>query len=297
LIRNTSNKLNFLFRVIILGFNSVNAFLFHSQVFLKMITQEIKDFAHYLADLSAEITKKYFRLPNEEMAKEDDSPVTKADREIEEFIRKEIIKKFPTHGIIGEEFGNYNETSDYKWILDPIDGTSSFIIGRPIFGTLIALTYKNKPILGIMNQGITSERWCGILEEGSWFNNKKISTRNCNHISDAVLCSSSPFYFQDGDEKILKNLAALTKYQKIGGIIYGGDCYSYASLASGFVDIVIDPGLKVYDYAALIPIIENAGGIVTDWQGNDLELRSNIKLVASANKKLHQEVLEILNKR
>lgn len=260
-----------------------------------MINSEIKNFANYLANLSTEITKKYFRLPNHEMAKEDDSPVTKADREIEEVLRKEIIKKFPTHGIIGEEFGNHNENADYKWILDPIDGTSSFIIGRPIFGTLIALTYKNKPILGLMNQGITSERWFGISNEGSWFNDRKIKTRNCTEISDAVLCSSSPFYFQDGDEEILKKLSALAKYQKIGGIIYGGDCYSYTSLASGFVDVVLDPGLKVYDYAALIPIIENAGGIVTDWQGNDLELKSNVKLVACANKTLHEKVLQILN--
>ncbi|MBU6339374.1 MAG: histidinol-phosphatase [Rickettsiales bacterium] len=259
-----------------------------------MINQEIKDFANFLADISSEIAKKYFRLPNGEVAKEDDSPVTKADREIEEVIRKEIIKKFPTHGIIGEEFGNLNENADYKWILDPIDGTSSFIVGRPIFGTLIALAHKNKSILGIMNQPITSERWLGIDGEGSYFQNKKIKSRNCTEISDAVFCSSSPFYFKGDDELKLKKLCSKTKYQKIGGAIYGGDCYSYASLASGFVDIIIDPGLKVYDYAALAPIIEMAGGVITDWQGNDLELKSNVKVVACANKRLHEKVLEIL---
>lgn len=260
-----------------------------------MITKEITDFANHLADISTEIAKKYFRLPNGEIAKEDDSPVTKADREIEQIIREEITKKFPTHGIIGEEFGNHNENADYKWILDPIDGTSSFIIGRPIFGTLIALAYKNKPILGIMNQPITGERWLGITGEGSWFQGQKIQTRNCRDLSDAVFCSSSPFYFKGKDELLLKKLSSLTKYQKIGGIIYGGDCYSYASLASGFVDIVIDPGLKVYDYAALLPIIEMAGGVVSDWQGNDLELKSDVRLVACANEGLHKKVLEILN--
>jgi len=260
-----------------------------------MITKEIADFANYLADISTEIAKKYFRLPNGEIAKEDDSPVTKADREIEQVIREEITKKFSTHGIIGEEFGNHNENADYKWILDPIDGTSSFIIGRPIFGTLIALAYKNKPILGIMNQPITGERWLGINGEGSWFQGQKIQTRNCRDLSDAVFCSSSPFYFKDKDELLLKKLSSLTKYQKIGGIIYGGDCYSYASLASGFVDIVIDPGLKVYDYAALLPIIEMAGGVVSDWQGNDLELKSDVRLVACANEELHKKVLEVLN--
>jgi inositol-phosphate phosphatase/L-galactose 1-phosphate phosphatase/histidinol-phosphatase len=260
-----------------------------------MITKEIKNFANYLADISSEIAKKYFRLPNDEIAKEDDSPVTKADKEIEEILRKEIIKKFPNHGIIGEEFGNHNEEADYKWILDPIDGTSSFIVGRPIFGTLIAFAHKNKSILGIMNQPITSERWLGIANEGSYFQNKKISTRNGTEISDAIFCSSSPFYFKNGDELKLEKICKQTKYQKIGGAIYGGDCYSYASLASGFVDIVIDPGLKVYDYAALAPIIEMAGGVITDWQGNDLELKSNVKVVACANKELHKKVLDILN--
>lgn len=269
-----------------------------------MITKEINDFANYLADISTDIAKKYFRLPNGEVAKEDDSPVTKADREIEKIIREEIAKKFPEHGVIGEEFPNHNETADYKWILDPIDGTSSFIIGRPIFGTLIALTYKNKPLLGIMNQPITGERWLGLDGQGSfrgsWFRSpdfqtQEIKTRNCRDLSDAIFCSSSPFYFKGEDELLLKKISSLTKYQKIGGIIYGGDCYSYASLASGFVDIVIDPGLKVYDYAALLPIITMAGGVVSDWEGNDLELKSNVKLVACANEELHGKVLELLN--
>jgi inositol-phosphate phosphatase/L-galactose 1-phosphate phosphatase/histidinol-phosphatase len=259
-----------------------------------MVTEEITKFANFLADISIPIAQKYFRLPNGEIAKEDDSPVTKADREIEEIIRAEIEKKFPEHGIIGEEYGNKNVDADYVWVLDPIDGTSSFIIGRPIFGTLIALTYRKKPILGIMNQPISGERWIGIEGQGSWFNGKKIQTRNCTEISDAVMCASSPFFFKNEDAEILKRVTAQTKYQRLGGIIYGGDCYSYSSLASGFVDLIIEPELKVYDYAALIPIIEMAGGVVTDWNGNDLELKSNVRLIACANKELHQKVLKIL---
>ncbi len=259
-----------------------------------MLNQEIINFANHLADLSSEIAKKYFRVPNGEITKEDDSPVTKADREIEKIIREQIEKKFPDHGIIGEEYDDRNSGADFVWILDPIDGTSSFIIGRPIFGTLIALTYKGKSILGIMNQPITSERWIGIAGQSTTHNGVKIKTRNCQNIGDAVMCASSSFHFQDGDEEILKKISALTKYQKIGGIIYGGDCYSYASLASGFVDIVIDPGLKVYDYAALIPIIEMAGGVVTDWEGKDLGLRSGVKIIASATKELHLEALKLL---
>lgn len=259
-----------------------------------MLTQEMIDFANYLADISQPIAQKYFRVNNGEVAKDDDSPVTKADREIEKVIREAIEKKFPQHGIIGEEFGDKNTDADFIWVLDPIDGTSSFIIGRPIFGTLIALTHKGKSILGIMNQPITGERWVGVLGQGAWFNGKKIQTRNCQEISDAVMCASSSFHFQNGDEEILKRITAQTKYQRLGGVIYGGDCYSYASLASGFVDIVIDPGLKIYDYAALLPIIEMAGGFVTDFEGNDLELKSNVRLVACANRELHTKVLKVL---
>lgn len=261
-----------------------------------MLDQKIIDFANHLADLSAEITKKYFRLPNGEISKEDDSPVTKADREIEEVLRREIIKNFPTHGIIGEEFGNHNENSDYVWILDPIDGTSSFIIGRPIFGTLIALSFRGKSILGVMNQAITGERWIGIQNQNSWLNGKKIESRKtCHELKDAILCTTSPFFFQNGDEKIFQKLSSKTKYQNFGGVVYGGDCYLYAMLASGFVDLIIDPGLKIYDYAALIPIIEMAGGVVSDWQGNELKLQSGARMLAAGNKEIHQQALRAIN--
>jgi inositol-phosphate phosphatase/L-galactose 1-phosphate phosphatase/histidinol-phosphatase len=261
-----------------------------------MLTKEMIDFANHLADLSGEVIQKYYRKPNDEVTKEDDSPVTKADRGAEEVMRAAIEKKFPTHGIIGEEYGIKEANSDYTWVLDPIDGTSSFIIGRPIFGTLIALVYKGKSILGIMNQPITNERWIGIEGEGSFFNGQKIQTRKCREIGHAVMCASSSFYFQNGDEEILKKVTSQTKYQKIGGIIYGGDCYSYVSLASGFVDIVLDPGLKIYDYAATMPIVQMAGGIVTDWQGNDPKLESGVKLLACGDKELHRKVLEMINK-
>lgn len=262
-----------------------------------MLTKEIIDFANHLADLSGAVIKKYFRQENGEVTKDDDSPVTKADREAEKIMRDAIEKKFPTHGIIGEEYGVKKAKSDFTWILDPIDGTSSFIIGRAIFGTLIALTSGEKSLLGIMNQPITDERWIGIDSDATYFNGRKIRTRNCHEISEAVMCSSSSFYFQNGDEELLKKICALTKYQKLGGIIYGGDCYSYASLASGFIDIVIDPGLKVYDYAATMPIVEMAGGIITDWQGNDPKLKSGVKLLACGNRELHEKVLKVINGR
>jgi len=276
-----------------------------------MIDDQLINFINFLADESSKIAIKYFRQPNDEKEKNDKSPVTKADQEIEESIRFNIKKKYPDHGIIGEEYEDINPNAKYKWIIDPIDGTSSFIIGRPIFGTLIALTYNNKPIIGILDQPISHERWIGISEIGSYFINtklvknneycqlissnkvQKIYTRNTNSIDASVMCSSSPFYFQDqNDKKILQHLTSLTKYQKIGGIIYGGDCYSFACLAMGFVDIIIEPGLQNYDYAATQIIIEMAGGLVTDWKGQDLNLRSDARLLACSNKKLHQLVLK-----
>jgi inositol-phosphate phosphatase / L-galactose 1-phosphate phosphatase / histidinol-phosphatase len=261
------------------------------------INQELINFSNYLADISATLAKKYFRSQiTGEFEKEDNSPVTKADREIEKLIRDEIEKKYPNHGIIGEEFGNKNINADYVWILDPIDGTSSFIIGRPLFGTLISLTFKGKAILGIVNQPINNERWVGIADQGSFFNGAKIQTRKCSELSNAVMCASSSFYFKDEDSKMFEELCTLTKYQKLGGVIYGGDCYSYASLASGFIDIVMDPGLQVYDYAALQPIISEAGGVVTDWQGNDPNLQSNVKLIACGDKKLHEKIIKLITK-
>ena len=259
-----------------------------------MLTQEIINFANHLADIASEISKKYYRIENGEIAKDDDSPVTKADREIEEKIREAIFKNYPTHGIIGEEYGNYQENSDFVWIIDPIDGTSSFIVGRPIFGNLISLVIRNKVTLGIINQPINSERWIGIEGLGSWFNGTKIKTRNCQNISEAVLSSSSPFFFKDNNKTIFEKICTLTKYQKIGGVVYGGDCYAYGCLASGFVDLIIEPELKIYDFASHIPIIKNAGGVITDWEGNELKIESNVRLIASATPKLHEEVLKII---
>ena len=260
-----------------------------------MIDPQIVNFANHLADIASQISLKYYRQENDECAKEDDSPVTKADKEIEQQIRHAIMDKYPHHGIIGEEYGNHNDNAEYVWIIDPIDGTSSFIVGRPIFGNLIALSRNNHVILGIINQPINNERWIGIDQQGSWLNHKKIYTRNCQHISQAVLSSSSPFFFKNENKIIFEKICQHTKYQKIGGVVYGGDCYAYGCLAAGFVDLIIEPELKIYDFASHIPIIKNARGIITDWQGNELKLESNTKLVASASSKLHDEVLRLIN--
>ena len=299
-----------------------------------MFYQEIINFSKELCNIASAVSKKYYRLKDQEIlqeiTKEDQSPVTIADREIEEKIREAIIKKYPNHGIIGEEFGDYQSDAKYLWIIDPIDGTSSFIVGRPIFGNLIAFAQKQdnlidpnnnsakltinnrkksnklifsdyKVLIGIMNQPINNEIWLGVdqsikIEQcGAWFNNQKIQARNCQDISQAVLCTSSPVFFRGNDAKILKRICKLTKYQRLGGVIFGGDCYSYACLASGFVDVIIEPELKIFDYASHIPLLEGSGAVITDWQGNQLKLQNNAKVLASSSKILHQQLLEIIN--
>ncbi len=264
-----------------------------------MINQEMVDFANELANLSEIIAKKYFRAPNNgEIQKEDLSPVTKADQEIEALLREKILEKYQSHGIIGEEYGNTNPDANYQWIIDPIDGTSSFIIGRPTFGTLIALAYKGKPVIGIVNQPISGERWLGVDDgssiSGAWFNGKPIKTRNCVDIKDAIISTTSPFFFDDSCLQKFQKLCKMAKYQRYGGVIYGGDCYSYALLASGFIDIIVEPSLKVYDYAALVPIIKMAGGAIGDWSEGDLGLRNNVKLLACGSEELYKKVVEVM---
>ena len=259
-----------------------------------MIDKNISEFANNLADIASEITKKYFRKYFAEENKSNDTPVTIADREIESSIRDAIIKKFPDHGIVGEEYGLINENADYKWIIDPIDGTVLFVIGRPIFGNLIALSYQNKPILGIINQPITNERWIGIVDEESKLNNKIIKTRKCNNIEDAVLCTTSPVFFKGKDLEVFKSITTKTKYQNQGGAIYGGDCYLFGLLAMGSIDIIIESGLNNYDFMALSPIIESAGGIITDWKGKNLDLNSDGRIIACGDKKMYEKILKII---
>ncbi|MFT6332327.1 MAG: histidinol phosphatase-like enzyme (inositol monophosphatase family) [Lentimonas sp.] len=261
----------------------------------KMIKQEFVEFANYLADISENVATKYFRHEFFETSKEDQSPVTLADKETEEVIRNAIKNKFPDHGIIGEEFAAINEGAKYQWVIDPIDGTISFVIGRPIFGNLIALCEDGEPILGVINQPIAKERWVGIKDGDAFFNGKKIQTRKCQNLSDAVLCSTSPFFFQGKDLEMLNKISSQTKYQSQGGIIYGGDCYLFGLLAMGQIDVIIEQGLNSFDFAALATVVESAGGIITDWKGNSLNINSDGKILACGDKNLHKELLKMLN--
>ena len=252
------------------------------------LEERLIDFAQYLADEARKIINSYYRLQFAISDKEDATPVTEVDQAVEKTIRKLIDNNFPEHGIIGEEFGVERENAEYKWVIDPIDGTKSFITGRPLFGTLIALVQGQKPILGIIDQSVLNERWLGA-NGVTKFNNNIISTRKCNNISAAYFATTSPFAFNEGD---LDRIEHITKNAKC--TLYGGDCYSYGQLAMGRLDLVIESGLKAHDFCALVPVIENAGGKITDWGGNELDINSNGRILACGDPELHERVRDLL---
>lgn len=255
----------------------------------KACAQEFIDFAETLAEAARPIIRRHFRTPITVDSKSDESPVTIADRDAESTMRVLIADRYPNHGILGEEFGSEREDAELVWVLDPIDGTRSFITGRPIFGTLIALVRNGLPILGIIDQAILEERWIGAAGRASTFNGNSIQTRPCATLDAAVLNTTSPDLF-DGDEgPAFRRLAART-----GMTMYGGDCYAYALLASGHVDLVVEAGLKPYDFCALTPVINGAGGVVTDWQGNHITMASDGRILAAGNPALLPHAVELL---
>jgi myo-inositol-1(or 4)-monophosphatase len=232
------------------------------------LDQRLVTLANDLADLAGNIIRPYFRTQLTADQKHDQSPVTQADRAAEQAMRAMIAAREPTHGIHGEEFGLENPESPTRWVLDPIDGTRAFITGRPLFGTLIALLHDGKPILGIIDQPITGERWLGIAGQKTTFRGPfggTPGTRLCPRLADAELSATSPELLGEEGLKNFQRLAAATRR-----VTWGGDCYAYGLLALGHIDIIAERGLKIWDWAALVPIIEGAGGSMTDWQGQPM---------------------------
>jgi myo-inositol-1(or 4)-monophosphatase len=248
---------------------------------------ELKIFAHRLALESASIIQPYFRNELNIDVKLDNSPVTIADKKAEEVMRELIFKEFPTHGIIGEEFGSFNPDSEFVWVLDPIDGTKSFISGAMSFGTLIALLKNGKPIIGVINHPILNEYLVGD-NESCELNGKIVKVRQCINISRAVLLTTdhlkiAKFQNPDGFNKLINKVQMYRNW---------GDCYGYYLVATGFADIMIDPIMNSWDSLALIPIINGAGGVISDYQGNDPIAGNSI---VAASPSLHKEVIILLN--
>jgi inositol-phosphate phosphatase / L-galactose 1-phosphate phosphatase / histidinol-phosphatase len=246
--------------------------------------------AAHMADAAGAAIRPFYRSVFAHKAKSDASPVTEADRAAEAAIRAILDKDRPDDAIIGEEFGEKAGTSGRTWVLDPIDGTISFMAGRPIFGTLIALMEQGFPVMGIIDQCISGERWIGAAGRDTTLNGKPVRTRTCRQLSDAVLASSGPQYFGEHDAEHFMALAAKTNKRTV----WGGDCYNYALLATGQIDLVVETGLKLHDFAALVPIVEGAGGLMCDWNGDPLHAASGGDVIALGDPARLEEVLEAL---
>lgn len=245
--------------------------------------------AEALADAAGAVIRPYFRQPIAVDDKVDTSPVTIADREAEQAMRALIETRFPDDGIFGEEFGTVRQGAEWVWVLDPIDGTKSFISGIPLFGTLIALLHWGRPVLGIIDQPISRERWRGIAGQASTHNGNPIRARGCAALSAATLFATAPDMFRGADADAFARLRSRVKLTR-----HGGDCYAYGLVASGFIDLVVEASLKPYDYCAIVPVIEGAGGVMSDWQGNPLGLASDGRVIAAGDRALHKAALALL---
>ena len=258
---------------------------------------EFVQFAHELADASGKVIRKYYRSKMTVEDKADDSPVTIADRQTETVLRNMISAKYPEHDILGEEHGYEPTGSSWKWVLDPIDGTRSFVAGMPIFGTLISLLEDEVPQFGIIDIPIMRERWLGIRNKESLFypDQKAGKTQPCKvsgkrKLEQSILYSADPAMFNTSQKPHFDRITAQVKMVR-----YGGDCYSYGLLASGHIDLVVEADLKIYDVMALVPVVENAGGVITDWQGNNaFDDDWDGCLVAAGSSELHVQALSLL---
>ena len=259
------------------------------------VSQADIDLAHRLADAAGQVIRPYFRGAFGLETKGDQSPVTLADKEAEAAMRRLLDAERSGDGIVGEEYGEKPGVTGRQWVLDPIDGTRSFTVGRAIFGTLIALIEDGWPILGIIDQPVQRERWIGVAGRDTLFNGKPARTRLCPAVEGAIVATTSPHLFADGDVPHFMSLVrAVSKGAPRQGPVYGGDCYNYGLLASGHLDIVAESGLKLYDFAALVPVVEGAGGRMCDWNGDPLTAASEGHVLAIGDPARTEEVLEAI---
>ena len=247
--------------------------------------------AHRLADAARAAILPHYRSGLTSERKEDASPVTLADRAAEEAMRRILKAECPRDAIHGEEFGAETGSSGRTWVLDPIDGTASFLIGRPIFGTLIALVVDGWPVLGVIDQPVLDERWIGVTGQPTLLNGQPVRTRACRELGDATLATTGPHYFNDHDGEHFMGLAAKTDHRRM---VMGGDCYNYALLATGHLDIVCEANLKLHDFAALVPVVEGAGGTMCDWNGEPLHAASSGHVLALGDPARLDDVVEAL---
>lgn len=241
------------------------------------------------ADLAGQIVLKYFRRDIPVDDKQDKSPVTQADREIEQKLRELIGKTFPDHGIIGEEYGRDNPEAEFVWVIDPIDGTKSFATGRPLFGTIIGLMHQGKPVVGLVEQAYTKERWFGVTDKIAYHNGTPIRVAQPRKFENARLYTGSISMFDDENFPNFVNMCRAAKWAQ-----YSSDCYGYGLLAMGWADVVVEQCLGLHDVVGVTPIVTGAGGFISDWNGRDIDINFNGKAVAASCRELALGALAII---
>lgn len=249
--------------------------------------------AEAAADVAGAAIRPFFRAAIAADQKSDRSPVTIADRTAELAMRAVLAERFPDHGILGEEFGADRPEARLRWVLDPIDGTRAFITGRPTFGTLIALLEDGVPIVGIIDQPVTGERWIGARGRPTAFRGRfggGIGVRPCAALADAELSATSPEMFNATDSVPWNRLKAAVRRN-----YWGGDCYAYGLVAIGQIDVVAEADMKIWDWAPLSVVIEGAGGRVTDWNGRPLRADGDGRVLAVGDPRLHAQAVALLS--
>jgi inositol-phosphate phosphatase/L-galactose 1-phosphate phosphatase/histidinol-phosphatase len=248
-----------------------------------MIAAEVfLDLAVAMADAVRPDLVRRFRAGVDHVVKADGTPVTEADRQAEATLRRMINAACPDHGILGEEFGAERTDAEYVWVLDPIDGTKSFVTGKPLFGCLIALLRRGRPVLGVIDMPALDERWIGLDGRQTTLNDGPVAARARPDLGGAWLYATSPQMFRGDDAAAFERLRS-----SCYAAVYGADCYAYGLLAQGRVDLVCEASTQAYDFCALVPVVEGAGGVITDWQGRPLGLQSDGRVLAAGDPRAH----------
>jgi histidinol phosphatase-like enzyme (inositol monophosphatase family) len=251
--------------------------------------------AEAAADVAGAVIRPFFRAPLQATQKADRSPVTIADRSAEQAMRAVLTERLPEHDILGEEYGLDRPAAALRWVLDPIDGTRAFITGRPTFGTLVALLRDGVPVLGVIDQPVTGERWVGVVGQPTRFRGPlggRPGCRACPDLAQAELSCTSPAMLNTAETLRWQRLA-----RAVGRVSWGGDCYAYGLLALGQLDLVAEAEMKPWDWAALVPVVEGAGGRVTDWEGSALGPDSGERVLAVGDPALLSAAVVLLSER
>jgi len=262
-----------------------------SEAMTETVGRDFVEFAHRLADAAGGIVRPAARARRTVYRKADASPVTEVDRAVETRLREMIAARFPDHGVMGEEFGGERLDAEHVWVLDPIDGTKAFMAGLPMYATLIGLARGGRPVLGVIDQPATRERWTGIDGRGARRNGERVHTNACERLGDALVCTTSHEYYEGEDAHALRRIVSGSAW-----MVYGANGLAFAQVAGGFVDVALEARVGVYDYCALVPVVENAGGVMTGWRGEPLTLDPppGGRILASGNRVMHEAAMACL---